>query len=347
MSEIPHRFAEIRDSARRGCVLAVVGAVGLAIVGAYAFFGEPDRTFNAYLLAFGLIASAAVTGGLSLILWNLLGILMKVEDNSFRSYSVLRDLHENTDKQQIELKRISDSVQLSDFVLAITHRGRERTALRLAINEEIIRGDWEAAYALVEQLAARHGYKNEAARLREEVDQSRARQSQNVLHEAIEQITAHMDAHDWDWARREMDRLVAEHPDSPEVRELPALFAQKRNEHKRRLLKAWDESVQRSEVDNGIALLKQLDQYLTPNEAAALAESARGVFRAKLHNLGVQFSLAVTGQNWEEAYGVGQQIVSEFPNSRMAQEVRDRIHVLAKRAAKFSDEPETVNAAQE
>jgi hypothetical protein len=107
-------------------------------------------------------------------------------------------------------------------------------------------------------------------------------------------------------------------------------------------LKEWDQAVQRNEVDRGIAILKELDHYLTPNEAAALQESARGVFRAKLHNLGVQFSLAVSESNWAEALRVGEQIQAEFPNSRMATEVRDRIHLLAKRAR----EVETIAATE-
>jgi len=156
-----------------------------------------------------------------------------------------------------------------------------------------------------------------------------------------------MDAHDWDRARREMDQLMAENPGNAEVSELPGVFTRLRSEHKRRLLKAWDESVQRNEVDRGIAILKELDQYLTPNEAAALEESVRGVFQAKLHNLGVQFSLAVTSQEWRDAYQVGRQIIEEFPNSRMAQEVRDRIHVLAQRAGEAISEPQVANAAQD
>ena len=141
-----------------------------------------------------------------------------------------------------------------------------------------------------------------------------------------------MGAHDWDRARRMMDRLMSSHPENDEVKALPQAFHRAWNEHKRRLLKEWDQAVQRNDVDGGIALLKELDHYLTPNEAAALQESARGVFRTKLHNLGVQFSLAVSESNWSEALRVGRQIQDEFPNTRMASEVRERIHVLAKRA---------------
>ena len=53
-------------------------------------------------------------------------------------------------------------------------------------------------------------------------------------------------------------------------------------------------------------------------------ESARGVFRAKLHNLGVQFAIRVTDQNWSEALVIGEQIMDEYPNTRMAQEVQEK-----------------------
>ena len=98
------------------------------------------------------------------------------------------------------------------------------------------------------------------------------------------------------------------------------------------LLASWDQAVQNGEVDRGIELLRQLDQYLSSSEAAALAESARGVFKAKLQNLGVKFSIAVTEKNWSVALQAGRQIIAEFPNSRMAEEVKAKLEILTKRA---------------
>ena len=95
-----------------------------------------------------------------------------------------------------------------------------------------------------------------------------------------------------------------------------------RTARKKLLLQQWDEAVQRNEVDRGIEVLKDLDKYLTASEVAAFEESARGVFRAKLHNLGVQFSLLVAEKVWDRALGVAEEIISEFPNSRMAQEIQ-------------------------
>jgi hypothetical protein len=72
--------------------------------------------------------------------------------------------------------------------------------------------------------------------------------------------------------------------------------------------------------------------YLTPNEGLALQESAKDVFRTKLHNLGVKFSLAVTDKQWTEALQTGEQIVRDFPNSRMAKEIREKIDILRQRS---------------
>ncbi|MFQ5430796.1 MAG: hypothetical protein ACE5E1_10850 [Phycisphaerae bacterium] len=347
MADTPTRFGGIRRSARLSGILIFFGIAVLVFLAGYRISIETESTLAAYVVPLALLAGACILGALSVYLWCLVRVILKVEAHSFRSYDVLRDIQSVLEGGREDLKVVAENAQLSELVRSVTHRGRERTALRLAINEEIIRGDWEAAYALVEQLESRHGYKNEAMRLREEVDRSRQIDRRDKLHEAIEQVRSHMASRDWDRARREMDRLAADHPDSPEVRELPKRFARMRNEHKRRLLKDWDEAVQRNEVDRGIAVLKQLDQFLTPNEAAALEESARGVFRAKLRNLAVQFSLAVTGQNWVEAYEVGREITRDFPNSRMAQEVRERIHVLAKRVEEAAVDESTVNLAQE
>jgi len=97
---------------------------------------------------------------------------------------------------------------------------------------------------------------------------------------------------------------------------------------KRILLAAWDDAVQRQEIDRSLEILKELDLYLTPNEGLALQEAARDVFRTKLHNLGVEFSISVTEKRWNNALDVGQQIIESFPNSKMADEIRTKLDVL-------------------
>ncbi len=101
---------------------------------------------------------------------------------------------------------------------------------------------------------------------------------------------------------------------------------------KKELLAAWDEAVKREQTDRGLEILRELDLYLTANEGLALQEAARSVFRNKLHSLGVQFSLAVSEKDWAKAFETGHQIVRDFPNSRMAEEIRARWDILKQRA---------------
>lgn len=53
----------------------------------------------------------------------------------------------------------------------------------------------------------------------------------------------------------------------------------------------------------------------------------------KRDNLGVQFKMAVHDKEWLKSIRVGEQIIRDFPNTRMAEEVRERIDLLRERAA--------------
>ena len=113
---------------------------------------------------------------------------------------------------------------------------------------------------------------------------------------------------------------------------LPRELDLRRQQYKRTLLKEYDEAVRTQNVDVAHRLLFRLDHYLAPNEAAALKESARGVFKAKLLQMGVEFSLAVTDKHFRRAIDVGERLIREFPNSRYAQEIHSTMPVLRQRA---------------
>ena len=70
----------------------------------------------------------------------------------------------------------------------------------------------------------------------------------------------------------------------------------------------------------------------TVEEAERLAEVAQGVIVRHRENLGVQCKRAVNDQRWAEAARLGDTIISEFPNTQMAAEVRSMIDVLRTRA---------------
>jgi len=152
----------------------------------------------------------------------------------------------------------------------------------------------------------------------------------------INQIINHVDklceqSH-WSQATAVIERLIRNFPHSEKAKAMPSRLQRQKSKRKRELLAAWDNAVKRQQTNESLEILKELDQYLTPSEGLALQESASSVFRTKLHNLGVQFSLAVSEKLWQKALRTGQQIIRDFPNSRMAHEIRSKMDILHERA---------------
>lgn len=109
--------------------------------------------------------------------------------------------------------------------------------------------------------------------------------------------------------------------DGPAIRQVIEA-EQARERRKQDLERDFLAAAERDDVDRAMHLLKELDKYLTESEAEPYRETARGVITKAKQNLGVKFKLAVHHNNWTEALHVGDQIVHEFPNTRMADEVR-------------------------
>src|SRR5204863_6255531 len=138
-------------------------------------------------------------------------------------------------------------------------------------------------------------------------------------------IDRHCRAELWDDARREADRLRGVFVNNEQVNRLPQEIEARRQAHKKQLQDSWHDAVNRHDNDASIEILKKLDPYLTSAEAESMQETARNVFKEKLHNLRTQFSIAVQDHKDAEAIRIGEQIIQEFPNSRIAQEIRERM----------------------
>lgn len=257
-----------------------------------------------------------------------------LREHSEMLLDTIRRMQTGQTQQQALLTQMSENLLLSDAVKSVAFREKDLMVLREAIQEDIRGERWDSARVLINELAERFGMQDEADELRHEHDRYRSASAQEKIDAAAERIESLWMIHRYDEAARESQRLRSLYPDNDRVKKLPVETESRRQQHKKDLLARYDQAVKANDFEQGVELLKLLDAYLTPSEAAALEESARGVFRGKLHNLGVQFQLAVTEKQWDKALQSGRQIISEFPNTRMAQEVRDRIKVLQQRANK-------------
>jgi hypothetical protein len=282
--------------------------------------------------ASGPIMMAAIGILIACLPWGILQVInilsKSAGDDRFRTEQLLNLL----DGHRQVLESIRDSASLSDAAKQVTFRAKDLEALRRAIREDVEKGDFEAATMLVGEMERRFGYVQEADRLREEISQKGRADIDQRVNDTVEHVEVLLGRFEWDDATRESDRILRLFPSHPQARRLPARIQQARDDHKRELLKMWKDAIGKDDVDRSVELLRQLDQYLSPSEAEAYKESARDVFRKRLQQRGVQFALHVHDRNWTEALRIGRQIADEFPNTRMAAEVRERLPILTEKA---------------
>jgi hypothetical protein len=232
---------------------------------------------------------------------------------------------------------LSEQQLLSDRAKAVAYRDKDRKALRNAIREEMNAKDWDAALVLANDMESQFGYAQEAAVLRAEINNNRTEVVTRQIADSAAVIDQHVTAERWTQALREAERIQQIYPNDERAKAFPTQIETRRQAHKRTLLEGWKEAVARNDVDGSIEILKKVDIYLTPAEAASMQESARDVFKARLNNLKDSFSTAVHKEQWANALRIADQITAEHPNSRLALEVRDMMDSLRQRATRHTE----------
>lgn len=224
---------------------------------------------------------------------------------------------------------------LSEAAKRVIHRREEREILRKAIEQDIHDRDWNAAMILVKELAERFGYRQDAEEFRGRIERARAETLDAQVSEAIRRLDGMIDQQRWSDAMAEAASVERLFPDSPRVEGLRDRVVASRDRFKHELERRFLEAAQREDTDLAMMLLKELDLYLGEDEAERYREVARGVIGRARDNLGVRFKIAVQDKSWDAALEVAEQILQEFPNSRMAQEVREMVDGLRERAARL------------
>ncbi|USN98352.1 MAG: hypothetical protein H6810_09240 [Phycisphaeraceae bacterium] len=231
------------------------------------------------------------------------------------------------------LERLAEEQTLSDDARRVLNRRRERDILCLAIEEDIAAQDWDAATILVKELAERFGYRAEAEEFRQRVDRTRSESIDRKVGDAVRNLDALIVRGQWDEAASEAARITRVYPDSPRVDGLRHRVERARERYKADIERRFLNAAKEGRVEEAHDLLKELDNYLTEVEAEPYRELARGVIGQARENLGVQFKLSVQDRDWRRAADVGERIIREFPNTRMAEEIRGVIDGVREKAA--------------
>jgi hypothetical protein len=302
----------------------------ILIVGIIQVARDPHGSWT--MLAAGCVCLVAV-----IVSWQIT-IAIRANRPAAREEYLL-PLTDRLDQVSILLNLMSEQQLLSDRAISIAYREKDRDALRRAVHEELGRHDWDAALLLVDDMERAFGNKGEAKKLRKEITESRNEYVRKQIAEVASTIDKHTRGEQWNAAIREAEKLIAMFPENEQVKNLPHEIDNRRLAHKKQLMQNWHEAVARHDNDGSIEILKQLDHYLTSAEAESMQETVRSVFKEKLNELGARFSTAVKEQRWAEAIRVGEVITKEFPNVRIAQEVRESMDALKKRAAEPAGAP--------
>jgi len=274
-----------------------------------------------------VLALATIIVALITLLVKLFKLLETVQQTDSR----LEQLNSSLEKIREQLSQVTQNTHTSEDVKQIVFRDIDRHVLREAVFDKLQQQDFEAIDTMIDEVAESPRFKKLANQLRLEAERYRGATAKERVTQLIAHIEKLLEDHQWAKASTQIERLIQTDPKDEQARQMRQKLIEQKEERKKVLLQAWDDAIKRQATDRGIEILKELDLYLTPNEALALQEAARDVFRTKLHNLGVQFSLAISDKQWAAALQTGQQIIHNFPNSKMAEEICGKMDILKRR----------------
>ncbi|MBC7771057.1 MAG: hypothetical protein H7210_01050 [Pyrinomonadaceae bacterium] len=230
------------------------------------------------------------------------------------------------------IRQLTEQSALSPEARRVLNRRLDRDLLFRAIEEDIAVGEWDAGMVLCDELANRFGYRAEAEAYRARVESARGAEMDHNVADAISRLDGLIVQRRWDLAIRESASIKRRFPDSHRVENLRQRVEHAKAVYKVDLERRFLDAAERDQIDEAMDFLKELDAYLTESDAEPYREVARGVIGKAKENLGAQFKIAVRDKEWGAAAAIGKRIINEFPNTRMATEVRGLLDGILTRA---------------
>ncbi len=289
-------------------------------------FSDKFQTSETYLYRqiIWLLGALVFLGALLTMISRVIKILDALEDNSTK----LEELTKALEQIHSGLRKISQTTLISDAVKSIAFKDADRQSLREVVFEKLQSRDFSTANEIIDEIQKLPEYEELAVELKEQAEKYQNATEQERVSQLIAHIEKLIDEAKWARASAQIEGLIKAHPESEQAKNMRIVLYERKQERKRILLAAWDDAVTNQETDRSLEILKELDSYLSPNEASALQEAASDIFRTKLHKLGMKFSIAVTERRWADALVIGQKIMNDFPNSKMCQEIYTKLDVL-------------------
>lgn len=317
---------------------ALLFLLSLGLLGWGVYLAAERVTWN--ILAAGAMATVGV-----LAAWPIVRAISRSGRNASHLAEILEDqlrpMRHDLTHCLLTLRGVEENSKISELAKRVAYREQDRDAIRRAIEEDLLAGDFAGARTLADEMEKAFGYKEEAQRFREEVRNRVTSERDRELEDARLQIDRLCNEERWADAFNAADRVISRFDNDIQVRLLRTRIEEKRQNRKVELVKRFHASVGRRDVDEATELIKRLDTYLTPEEGQQLSESAKEVFKGKLLKLRDQFMTAMHQHQFSEALRIGDNIKRDFPNSQLAREVKQHEPQL-REAAGVAPEEESV-----
>jgi len=231
-----------------------------------------------------------------------------------------------------QLSAILEAMQMSENAKRILFRDRELELIRKTIQDDIESGDFHAALVLCDQMSNVFGAVEEAEAMRTRVQDIIHQHHEERIREEMGQLSTLLDAHQWVEAYQYAAKMRRLYPESPLLHDLEQRIAGTRTEYGHQLESRFLQAAQNDDIENAMLLLRELDGYLTPEEARRFRDTATSVITTYRESLGARFKMAVSDHRWRDANGFGEEIIRQFPNTKMAIEVANMIETIQVRA---------------
>ena len=317
--------APSRTSRRRGpgflapllLGIALGGSLALLGVGvAIALDGGGRLVFCAGAVATAVVLSAAALA--SVLVRD--GAGRAADGIAERVEAAVTPLREEVRRATERLGEVADHTKISDRAKRVAYRDGDREAVRRAVEEDLVRGDYASARLLADEFEKSFGYKREAEGFREEIRRRVEGARTHEIDDARHKIDRLCDAEQWPAANAEADRLITKYGGDMQVRLLRTRVEERRQQRKVELVERFHDLHNTGDAEGAADVLKQLDAYLTPGEGRELENEAREVFRVRLLRLKDRYTAAMREHDYEEALRVGGLIRRDYPNSQLAKE---------------------------
>jgi len=229
-------------------------------------------------------------------------------------------------------EKLMESLQMSENAKRVLFRDRELELFRKTVQEDIERGEFHSALVLCEQMGAEFGAVEEAEQLRTQVNAIIHENHEGRIREELGKLQQTLEECNWVQAYQDAAKMRRLFPDSPLLHGIEQRISNVRTEYRHRLEDRFLDAAKRDDIEQEMSLLRELDGYLTPDEARRFRDTADNVITTYRESLGARFKMAVGDHRWKQAIEFGDEITRQFPNTKMAQEVLDMIDTIKERS---------------